>query len=256
MKKIKAMITALEFFVIVFPLFCMCEVRGGYKALMPPSSTHILGTDQLGRDILSLLLVSWHRSVVVGVLAATLGVTIASILAFFTLHGVLRDLMDTVTDVFMSVPRMFILLLLGMIIPGNTLFVASIIAILTVFPAFRVISSTLITLKSMPFMESAKAVGVSGFRLFYNYYIRPAIPTIISQWTVSVGWAVYADGGLSFLGIGDISLPGLGTMLREAISTPGIIYTSAFWWYAFPPMFLLSITTGILILGAHIHISD
>ena len=160
------MITALGLFVIVFPLFCMCEVRTGYKALMPPSSAHILGTDQLGRDILTLLLASWHRSVLVEVLAATLGVVVASILAFFTLHDVLRDGVDTITDVFMSVPCMFILILLCMIIPGDTLFVVSIISILTVFPALRVISSTLITLRSMPFMESAKAVGVSGFRLF------------------------------------------------------------------------------------------
>jgi len=123
-KKVKAIITTLGVFVIVFPLFCICEVKSGYKALMPPLSTHILGLDQLGRDILSLL------------------------------------------DVFMSVSRMFILLLLGVIIPSGTLFVASIIAILTVFPVLRVISSTLITLKGMPFMESTNAVGV--FVLLYQ----------------------------------------------------------------------------------------
>ncbi len=253
MRKLGKVITVLSILVVLFPLICLCPVRSGYEALMPPSSSHILGTDKLGRDIFSLLLVSWHYSVVVGVIAATLGVFVATVLAFASLHPVGKDAIDSLTDVFMSVPRMFVLLLLGVVVPGSTMFVTFIIALLTVFPTLRVISSSMEVLRHMPFMESARAVGVRGLRLLINYYFRPILPTVIGQWAVSVGWAVYADGGLSFLGIGDVSRPGLGTMLREAISTPGVLYTSMFWWYVFPPIFLLAMTTGILILGSHLH---
>ncbi|NOZ91770.1 ABC transporter permease subunit [bacterium 3DAC] len=255
MKWIEKIITWLSVLVIVFPLLCICSIHGGYSTLMPPSHSHILGTDKLGRDILSLLLVSWHYSVLVGVLAATVGILVAVFLAFASLHPIGKDAIDSLTDVFMSVPRMFVLLLLGMLIPSNTVFVAIIIALLIVFPALRVISSSMATMKHMPFMESARAVGVRGWRLLINYYLRPILPTVVGQWAVSVGWAVYADGGMSFLGVGDVSRPGLGTMLREAVSTPGALYTSMFWWYVFPPLFLLALTTGLLVLSSHLHIS-
>jgi peptide/nickel transport system permease protein len=188
------------------------------QRLMGPTPEFPLGTDALGRDLLSRILFGARLSIRVAVLSVAIATIVGGALGLVAGYlGGLADLaIGRVLDVFFAFPA--ILLALGIVAalgpdPNNV-----IIAIAVVYtPIFaRVVRGPVLALKAREFVEAARAVGATGPRIVVRHIVPNLLSTLIVQVSLALSWAVLTEGALSFLGLSaQPPAPSWGVMLSE-----------------------------------------
>ena len=174
------------------------------RALEPPSKDHLLGTDRLGRDILSRLIYGTRQSLQMGVvatvIAAVVGVIIGAVAGYY--GGWVDNLLMRLLDIYQSIP-MFLLCVTFAAVLGPSLRNAVIAIGISMVPGFaRLMRASILTVREMEYVEAAKSINASNARIIYKHIIPNAIaPTIVSL-TMSIGGSVMAGAGLSFIGLG------------------------------------------------------
>ena len=205
-----------------------------YEVLDPPSIKHILGTDELGRDLFTLVIYGGRISLIVGffatLIAGSLGTLVGSIAGYF--GGWMDDIMMRVNDIFLVIPGLPLMIVLSALLGrsiGNTIFV---IGILSWSGTARVIRSQIISIKEKPFVESAKAAGGSGIWILTRHILPNVLPLIVAQMVLRVGGAILSESALSFLGLGDPTQISWGMILHYAFGCGAL--SSGCWWYIIP----------------------
>ena len=184
-----------------------------------PSKLHWLGTNNLGHDLLSQLLVGARGALYVGFIAVGIALILGSLLggvsAFFT--GILDELFLRIIDVLLAFPAILLALLLTSIYEPGRLTAMSAIGI-AITPIFaRLIRVSILAVKQEVFIEGAKALGAQKWHIFWRYILPSILSPIIVQASFSLAAAILAEAALSFLGLGTSPLiPSWGNMLREA----------------------------------------
>src|SRR3989304_5682061 len=188
------------------------------QRLQPPSSAHWLGTDQLGRDVLSRLLFGARISLTVGVVvvstAGTFG-TLVGLIAGYT-RGLADEALMRVTDVFLAFPA----LILAMAIAGalgpslNNAMIA--IAVVT-WPVYaRLVRAQVLSLREREFVESARSLGASTSRILWRPILPNPLAPLLVQASFDMGGAILSAAGLSFIGFGaQPPTPEWGVMISE-----------------------------------------
>lgn len=189
--------------------------------LSGPTRDHWLGTDHLGRDLLSRLLVGARGTLYVGLIAVgialSVGCTLGAVAGFA--GGLIDELLMRIVDVFYAFPAILMALLLAAIYEPGTLTAMSAIGIATVPVFARLMRSSVLSLKERDFVEAARALGSSPSRTLLRTILPSAFSPIIVQASLSLAIAVLAEAALSFLGLGTPPrTPSWGNMLREAQS--------------------------------------
>lgn len=188
------------------------------RLLAPGEGDHLLGTDNYGRDVFSRLVYGARVSLLVGLVAVTIGAFIGVILG--VLAGLAGGWVDTIimriTDVFLSVP----LLLLAMAIVaalGSSLPNVIIAIVVGIIPRFvRLVRSTTLTLRNQDFIEAARAIGVGTTRLITRHLLVNMVGPITVMATLWIPQAILTEAGLSFLGLGvNPPTPTWGNMISE-----------------------------------------
>lgn len=187
--------------------------------LSGPSALHPLGTDQLGRDLLSRTLVGSRGALLVGFVAVgialVLGCTVGALAGFA--GGLLDDLLMRLIDVLYAFPPILLALLLAAIYAPGTLTAMSAIGVATAPVFARLLRASVLELKNREFVEAGRALGSSNCRLLLRHILPNALSPIVVQASLSLAVAVLAEAALSFLGLGTPPrTPSWGTMLREA----------------------------------------
>ncbi len=187
--------------------------------LSGPSAAHPLGTDHLGRDLLSRVLVGSRGALFVGFVAVgialTLGCLVGAIAGF--VGGLLGDILMQLVDVMYAFPPILLALLFAAIYAPGTLTAMSAIGIATAPVFARLLRASVLELKNRDFVEAGRALGSSQRRLLLRHILPNALSPIIVQASLSLAVAVLAEAALSFLGLGTPPrTPSWGTMLREA----------------------------------------
>lgn len=186
-----------------------------------PSSEHWLGTDAVGRDVLSRLIYASRVSLLVGVGSVAIYVLIGTMVG--AVSGYFGGWMDMVfmrmTDIFMSFPSLMVMLVLVSII-GPSMF--SIILILALFAwtgVARLVRGSVLSLKQMDYIKANVALGINSWRILFGHIIPNSIAPIIVNATFGIAGAIITEASLSFLGLG-IQPPtaSWGNMLTEAQS--------------------------------------
>ena len=187
--------------------------------LSGPSTAHPLGTDHLGRDLLSRVLVGSRGALFVGFVAVgialTLGCLVGAVAGF--VGGPLDDILMRLVDVMYAFPPILLALLLAAIYAPGTLTAMSAIGIATAPTFARLLRASVLELKNRDFVEAGRALGATQRRLLLRHILPNALSPIIVQTSLSLAVAVLAEAALSFLGLGTPPrTPSWGTMLREA----------------------------------------
>ena len=175
-----------------------------YAVLSPPSGTHWLGTDNLGRDLLSRIFYGARVSLFVGivctVLSSAVGV-VAGLVAGFK-GGVIDAIIMRVTDAFLCFPPLiFVLVMAAALGPG----IYNVIISFAVFgwTGFaRIMRGQVLLVRELPFIEASRAAGVPPLRLMWRHVLPNAVSPIIVAASVTVGAAILVEAGVSFLGVG------------------------------------------------------
>lgn len=186
--------------------------------LAAPSAEHFLGTDGYGRDVMSRLIYGGRISITIGVVTAICalfaGGIIGAIAGFY--GGQVDNILMRIMDVFLSLPST--LLAIAVIASlGSSITNLMIAVAVSYVPVYaRVIRSSVLSIRNKEYIESARAIGTSDFRIIMRHIIPNAIGPVIVQATLGVGEIIIAAAGFSFLGLGiQPPLPEWGQMLSE-----------------------------------------
>lgn len=215
---------------------------------VPPNHKFLLGTDDLGRDLLSRLLYGARISLIVGVLANGLamiiGVGIGATAAY--VGGWVGNLMMRVTDIMMAFPVfLFAIALIAITSPSLTNIII-VIAILYWTTTARIIYGMVLSIKEREFVEAARALGASGPRVLGLYILPHLTSVIIVYTTLGVATTVLVEASLSFVGIGvQPPTPSWGNMINEAQN----YYRSDPWMMLFPGIAIVLTVLGFNLLG-------
>lgn len=215
--------------------------------LKPPSAEHWLGTDALGRDVLTRIIygarISLSTGFIVVLVGAVFGTLLGGIAAFA--RGRVEELIMRVTDLVLCFPPIILALAIAAALGIGT--TNTIIAMLVVWwPKFsRLARSLVIVQRSQEYVEAAQVVGLSPSRTLIRHILPNAIGPLVVLVTLDVGNAIITFAGLSFLGLGVVPpTPEWGSMVAE-----GRELVAQWWVAAFPGFAILTIVLGFNFLG-------
>jgi peptide/nickel transport system permease protein len=216
--------------------------------LQPPSTAHPLGTDELGRDVLSRLLWGAQSPLVAafGSVAVALAVGIPIGMVAGYAGGATDAVISRLTDTLLAIPGIMLAIALALFL-GGSLFNATLAIAVAATPAFiRLSRARTIQVMAEPYIEAARSVGVRTLRLLFVHVFPNLVPPIIVQATLAMAVAVIAEASLSFLGLGrPPPAPSWGATL-----TVGKDYiANAPWLSIWPGLCIFLVTVGFSLLG-------
>jgi len=216
----------------------------------PPSKEHLLGTDELGRDIFSLVIYGTRISLLVGVTAALFSTVIGTVIGLISGYygGPVDHILMRITDAFLILPSLVLMIILAALLGpgmGNIILVISI----TTWPTTaRIIRSQVLSLKERAFVESSRAIGSGDIYILFHHILPNVVPLMFANMVLMVSAAIISEAGLSFLGLGDPHHTSWGMILHYA-SEHGAI-AGGMWWYIIPPgICLLLLVVGFVFIG-------
>lgn len=194
----------------------------------PPSAEHWLGTDALGRDLLTRILYGGRISLSVGgiavAIALLIGVPIGALAGYY--GGTLDSILMRLTDAFLSLPAFLVLILLAAILRevelpllqrNGVLTISLVIGILSWMTFARLVRAAFLTLREMDYVSAARALGSSDRRIILGHILPNGIGVIIVEATLQLGYAIIQEAGLSFLGFGiQQPTPSWGNLINTA----------------------------------------
>ncbi|MED4581194.1 oligopeptide ABC transporter permease [Brevibacillus choshinensis] len=224
------------------------EISGEFAA--EPSGEHILGTDQVGRDLLSRLIYASRVSLSVGVGAVAIYVVIGTVLG--AMAGYFGKWVDMVimriTDVFMSFPYLMVILVLVSIM-GPDLYNIIIVLGLLGWPAIcRIVRGSVLSIKEMDYVKAGIALGYTTPKIVFQHILPNCLAPILVNATFGIAQAIIMEASLSFLGMG-VQPPtaSWGNMLTEAQSLT--VLSSQPWLWVPPGMMILLAVLSINFMG-------
>jgi peptide/nickel transport system permease protein len=235
-------LAVLVFFVLVAllaPLIAPAEGLEATKAtggvLEPPSREFLLGTDDNGRSVLTLLIWGSRISLLVGLLATLISMVIGTLVGlmsgFFT--GWPAAVLFRVTEWFLVIPFLPLAIVLASVLGRSLLNIALVIGV-TSWPATALlIRSQTLSVKERPYLERARVLGAGRWHQMSRHVLPNVMPMVFANTTLTVAIAILSETTLSFLGLGDPTRVSWGSMLEDAFAV-GAITTGA-WWFIIPP---------------------
>lgn len=189
------------------------------NVLSGPGATHWLGTDELGRDVLSRLLSGGRVSLSVGLLSMLVGLLLGTVVGgtagYF--RGRLEAVLMRLVDVFMAIPTFFLLLVIVTVFGNSPLTVIVTVGIGFWAQMARVVYAEFAKYRGREFVEAMHALGASHLRIMARHIFPQVVPQAIVLATLGVGWAILNEAALSYLGLGiQPPLASWGNMLQNA----------------------------------------
>jgi peptide/nickel transport system permease protein len=233
--------------VLVGPLQTAVTATGG--RLEPPSSAHLLGTDELGRDMMNLTIHGARVSLLIGLLATVVTVTLGTVIGVVSgfVGGWTDSSLMRFTDFFLVLPTFVLALILTPIIRelvGSTttevfgirmtlIVIVIVIGITSWSSTARIIRSQTLSLKERSFVDRARVIGAGPGHIMRRHILPNTINLIVANAVLVFAGAILIETTLSFIGLGDPFQPSWGQILESAraAGAPGL----GAWWYFLPP---------------------
>ena len=218
-------------------------------SLARPGGVHLLGADFMGRDVFSRIVHGARISLAVGLCATALGCLIGVTIGLASgyLGGTFDLLVQRLIDVLQSLPLLVMALVMAASLGPSLTNTIVAIAIPLVPNVARIIRSNTLTLREMPFVEAARAVGMSEARIALRHVLPNTLAPLIVLATAQVGSAILVESALSFLGLGiPEPHPSWGRMLSESAAE---YVRTAPWLVIFPGVAISSVVFGTNLFG-------
>lgn len=230
---------------LLAPILAPHESGMLFEPLLPPGPDHPLGTNDIGQDILSRLIVGTRTSLIIATLATVssgvLGLLVGLVAGY---NDRLGFFLMRIVDVFLAVPRFpLIILMAAFLRPG----VPALILFFTLFGwprAARMVRAQVLSERSRDYVSAATALGTGPFQVVRRHLLPGTYPVLIVYGVMSFQNVILAESGLSFLGLGDPTVESWGLILSNAFRFPTTFITDLWLWWAAPPGLCI---TGIVL---------
>lgn len=219
-----------------------------FPSLVKPNLQHPLGTDKLGRDVFSYIVWGGRISLSVGIGATIIEVFIALIIGGFAGYygGQVDNLLMRFTDIIMTLPTIVLLIVAVSMFEVRSSFVMMIVMSVISWPWMaRTIRGEFLHLRETSYVEAARSIGASDFRIIFRHITPNALSPIIVLATIDLAWFILYQATLTFLGLGDPTEVSWGIMINL-----GRKYIRSAWWVStFPGLAIFFSTLGFNLLG-------
>lgn len=210
------------------------------EALLAPSSAHWLGTDQLGRDVLSRLIYGARISLFVGTIAVAIsiivGTAVGAVAGFF--GGFIDAFLMRLVDTLLSIPTIFLLLAVIALVGPSIELIMVVIGLTSWMGVSRLVRAEILSLKEREFVLASRILGASSWRIITKHLLPNAMGPVLVSATLGVGGAILTESVLSYLGLGvQPPTPSWGNILNEGRVALGVA-----WWLTIAPGFCILAT--------------
>jgi peptide/nickel transport system permease protein len=216
--------------------------------LMPPSAAHLLGTDPLGRDVLSRIIYGSRVSLKVGFvavgLATLIGLLVGSLAGFY--GGWVDQVLMRLVDLMLCFPTFFLILAVIAVLEPSIGNIMAVIGLTSWMGVARLVRAEFLSLREREFVVAARALGASDARLILRHLLPNALAPVMVSATLGVAGAILTESALSFLGLGvQPPTPSWGNMLTAGKDNIEI----AWWLSSFPGLAILATVMSYNLLG-------
>jgi peptide/nickel transport system permease protein len=217
-------------------------------APLPPGGHFLLGTDLLGRDLLSRLLYGARTSLIVGVVANGIAVAIGAMVGVAAgfLGGIVGGLLMRFTDLMTAFPALLLAIVLAALFHPSLWIVALVIAMVNWVQLARVVYTETRSLATREFVEAERSIGAGRMRILFRHILPHLLSTILVYGTLGIATTVLLEATLSFLGVGvQPPTPSWGNIINENQT----YFTTAPWLVFFPGLAIILLALGFNLVG-------
>ena len=248
-----AIVTILVLAVVFIPLFADLDPYTTDRAAgfnKPPSDAHILGTDDVGRDLFARLLYGGRISLFVGItstiISVLIGIPLGLIAGYF--RGTAESIIMRTADAFMSFPSMVLILVLVAVFGPSILTVTVVIGVLGWTAIAKLIYGNVLSIREREYIQAARAVGVSTKKILFSEVLPNAIPPVWANISFRVAGAILTESSLSFLGMG-VQTPqaSWGNIIFSAQNL--LVLTARPWVWLPPGICIILVVIGFNFIG-------
>ena len=233
---------------VLFDYETMAVQQNASMRLNPPSSEHLLGTDEVGRDILARIVFGARVSLPVAMATIFFAAIIGGMLGALSGYGSKRldNFIMRIMDMFLAIPSTLLAIAIVAAIGPNIQNMMIAIVISNIPPFSRIVRSSVITIKNEEYIEAARAIGANDRRIVFKHIIPNAMAPLIVQATMCVAGSILSIASLSFLGLGiQPPTPEWGSMLSNGRQD----IRAAWWVCAFPGIAIMLSILSLNLLG-------
>jgi len=217
--------------------------------MLRPSPKHLLGTDELGRDLFTRVVYGGRVSLMIGFTASLVAVTVGTLVGLVAGYfgKWIDDVLSRLIDLFLSIPSIPFMIVIATIL-GPGLYKIIFVIALTAWPrTARIIRSQTLEIKEREFIEASRSLGGRSWHLMIKHILPVVLPLAIANIILTIGDAIISESGLSFLGLGAPQVS-WGTILHYGFAE-GAISIGA-WWYVIPPgLCIMLVVLGFTLAG-------
>jgi peptide/nickel transport system permease protein len=225
--------------------------------LQPPSAEHWMGTDDLGRDMWTRMLYGGRISLSVGLLSMVVSIVVGALIGLVSGYygGWTDSILSRITEIFLSIPRLFVLIAMGMLLrsveipflkAGSFTPIALVIGALSWMGVARLVRGTTFELREREFVQAAHVIGATDNQIMFRHILPNIFSPIIVSATLGLAGAIISESGLSYLGFGvQLPTPTWGNMLSNTQNQ----ITTAPWTVIFPGLAIFIVVVAINYIG-------
>jgi ABC-type dipeptide/oligopeptide/nickel transport system permease subunit len=202
------------------------------QTLAKPSVEHWLGTDNLGRDVLSRIIYGARTSLIIAIGATAMSVILGETLGLIAAHfgGIVFQIIMRIIDALMAVPMLLVALIMASLLGGGVKNVILALGVGMLSVHARMMCAQALSVKQKDFILAAKAMGIGDIRMMLRHIFPNAFPALMVVITVGLGAVILAEAGLSFLGVGVMPpYPAWGSMISDGykyiLSNPALSFS-------------------------------
>jgi peptide/nickel transport system permease protein len=215
----------------------------------PPSAQHLMGTDRLGRDVLSRVMVGSRDVLIIAPLAALLGVVAGTLLGLIMgfYRGAVDDILSRIVEAFLALPVVLVALLVLVVLGTSPLVVVAVVGILFTPIVARTVRSAVLSERQLDYVTAAKLRGETGFFILSREIFPNVLGPTVVEMTVRFGYAIFTVATLSFLGVGlQPPSPDWGLTVAEEYNN----MISGVWWPTlFPALAIASTIVAVNLIA-------
>jgi peptide/nickel transport system permease protein len=233
---------------IVYPAPNTIDVQA---LILPPSPQHWFGTTGSGQDIFAQTMAGARNSLVlslaVSLLANIIAVAVGLTAGYF--GGVVDDVLSTLINIFLVIPALPLAIVMAGYFPAKGTLSLTVVLLISGWAwGARVLRSQTLSMRERDFVQAARCMGDSAWRIIFFEILPNEIAILASSIVGTAIYAILADVGLEFLGLGDVTGTGWGTMLFWAQSS-NLLFAGVWWWFAAPGLCVALLGAGLSLIN-------